>query len=174
MIMRRLLFFVATLVFAANIQAQKIDVRLTSLLPDANDVSKAKSTVRGQQQVIDTAAVKQRINVSFNSDCTVKSFSVIVMLREGAECPTELLQKLGVEIRDVIGRMIILNVPAESLTALGDIDEIESVSADQMTLVMNDIARDKSKVTEVATPEKALSHNLPQAYTGYPRHHVRC
>lgn len=164
--MRRLLYLVVALVFATGIQAQKIDARLTNLLPDANGVSKTKSAMRGQQQVIDTAAVKQRINVSFNSDCTIKSFSVIAMLKEGAECPMALLQKLGVEIRDAIGRMLILTVPAESLMALDDIDEIESVSADQKTRLMNNIAREKSRVTEIATMEKAQLHSLPQAYTG--------
>ena len=164
--MRRLLYLVVALVFATGIQAQKIDARLTNLLPDANGVSKTKSAMRGQQQVIDTAAVKQRINVSFNSDSTIKSFSVIAMLKEGAECPMALLQKLGVEIRDAIGRMLILTVPAESLMALDDIDEIESVSADQMNQLMNNIAREKSRVDEVATPEKAQQNNLPQAYTG--------
>ena len=165
--MKRFLLFVVALLFVATgIQAQKIDARLTNLLSDANGVSKTKSAVRGEQQEIDTAAVKQDINVSFNSDGMVKSFSVIVMLKEDAECPTTLLQKLGVEIRDVIGRMLILNVPAESLTALGDLDEVESVSADQMCQVMNNIGRDKTNVSEVNTLEKALSHNLPQAYTG--------
>jgi len=154
------------LIAATSAQAQKIDERLTSLLSDANGVSKTKRAVRGQQQEIDTAAVKQDINVSFNSDCTVKSFSVIVMLKEDAECPTALLQKLGVNIREVIGRMLILTVPAESLTALGDLDEVESVSADQMCQVMNNIGRDKTNVSEVNTLEKALSNNLPQAYTG--------
>ena len=164
--MKRLLYLVVALVFATGIQAQKIDARLTNLLPDANGVSKTKSAMRGQQQVIDTAAVKQRINVSFNSDCTIKSFSVIAMLKEGAESPMALLQKLGVEIRDAIGRMLILTVPAESLMALDDIDEIESVSADQKTRLMNNIAREKSRVTEIATMEKAQLHSLPQAYTG--------
>lgn len=158
--MKRLLFIVVALVFATGIQAQKIDARLTTLLSSV-DGSKAKSAVRGEQQETDTAAVKQDVNVSFNSDGTVKSFSVIVMLKEDAECPTELLQKLGVEIRDVIGRMLILTVPAESLTALGDLDEVESVSADQMCQVMNNIGRDKTNVSEVNTLEKALSHNLP-------------
>lgn len=164
--MKRLLYLVVALVFATGIQAQKIDARLTNLLPDVNGVSKTKSAMRGQQQVIDTAAVKQRINVSFNSDCTIKSFSVIAMLKEGAESPMALLQKLGVEIRDAIGRMLILTVPAESLMALDDIDEIESVSADQKTRLMNNIAREKSRVTEIATMEKAQLHSLPQAYTG--------
>ena len=164
--MKRFLLFVVALLFATTgIQAQKIDARLTTLLSSI-DGSKAKSAVRGEQQETDTAAVKQDVNVSFNSDGTVKSFSVIVMLKEDAECPTTLLQKLGVEIREVIGRMLILTVPAESLTALGDLDEVESVSADQMCQMMNNIGRDKTNVSEVNTLEKALSHNLPQAYTG--------
>ena len=164
--MKRFLFFVVALVFATGIQAQKIDARLTNLLSDANGVSKTKRAVRGEQQEIDTAAVKQDINVSFNSDGMVKSFSVIVMLKEDAECPTASLQKLGVNIREVIGRMLILTVPAESLTALGNLDEVESISADQRCQVMNNIGRDKTNVSEVNTLEKALSHNLPQAYTG--------
>jgi subtilisin family serine protease len=88
------------------------------------------------------------------------------MLKEGAECPTARLQKLGIDIRKQIGRMLILNVPARSLMALGNIDEIESVRADQMNQLMNNVAREKSKVEEVATWEKAQQHNLPQAYTG--------
>lgn len=164
--MKRLIHFVVVLLFAAtSIQAQKIDAQLTNLLPSI-DGKRAKSAVRGQQQEIDTTAVKQSINVSFNSDGTVKGFSVIVMLKEGAECPTERLQKLGVNIREVIGRMLILTVPAESLMALGDMDEVESVSADAMCEVMNNVGRDKTNVSEVNTLEKALSHNLPQAYTG--------
>ena len=71
--------------------------------------------MRGQQQEIDTAAVKQDINVSFNSDGTVKSFSAFAMVKEGYNCPTAELQELGVEIREKIGRMLILTIPAESL-----------------------------------------------------------
>ena len=72
--MKRFLLFVVALVFATGIQAQKIDARLTTLLSSI-DGSKAKSAVRGEQQETDTAAVKQDVNVSFNSDGTVKSFS---------------------------------------------------------------------------------------------------
>ena len=165
--MKRLLHFIVALLFAATgVQAQKIDVQLTNLLSSADGSSRAKSALRSQQPEIDTAAVKQSINVSFNSDCTVKSFSVIAMLKEGAECPTSQLQELGVEIREVIGRMLILSVPAESLVALGDMDEVECVRADRMCQEMNNIGREKTKVSEVNTLEKALSHNLPQAYTG--------
>lgn len=126
------------LLAAIDVQAQKIDERLTSLLPSANDMQRARDAREGLQ--IDTAAVMQQINVRFNSDCTVKSFSAFAMLKEGADCPSALLQKLGVEIREKIGRMLILNIPAESLLDIGDIDEIESVSADQMTHIMNNQA----------------------------------
>ena len=163
--MKRFLNVAAALMFAISIQAQKIDARLTALLPSNNKLMSTIGSSAGQQE-IDTAGVKQKINVSFNSDCTVRSFSAIVMLKEGAECPTARLQKLGIEIRKQIGRMLILNVPARSLMALGNIDEIESVRADQMNHLMNNNAREKSRVDEVATWEKAQQHNLPQAYTG--------
>ena len=163
--MKRFLNVTAVLLFAISIQAQKIDARLTALLPSNNKLMSAIGSSAGWQE-IDTAGVKQKINVSFNSDCTVRSFSAIVMLKEGAECPTARLQKLGIEIRQQIGRMLILNVPARSLMALGNIDEIESVRADQMNQLMNNNAREKSKVEEVATWEKAQQHNLPQTYTG--------
>ena len=163
--MKRFLNIAAALMFAISIQAQKIDARLTALLPSNYKMMSTSGSSAGRQE-IDTADVKQKINVSFNSDCTVRSFSAIVMLKEGAECPTARLQKLGIEIRQQIGRMLILTVPAKSLMALDDIDEIENVSADQMNQLMNNIAREKSKVEEVATWEKAQQHNLPQAYTG--------
>ena len=163
--MKRILSIAATLLLVISIQAQKIDARLTALLPEASGVSKARSVVRSQQGA-DTTAVKQNINVSFNSDCSVRSFSAIAMLKKGAWCPTAALLKLDIEIRKQIGRMLILTVPAESLLALNDIDEIESVSADQMNQLMNNVAREKSRVTEVATMEKAQLHSLPQAYTG--------
>ncbi len=155
---------VIMLLAAIDVQAQKIDERLTSLLPSANDMQRAKDTREGLQ--IDTAAVKQQINVRFNCDGTVKSFSAFAMLKDGDDCPSALLQKLGVEIREKIGRMLILNIPAESLLDVGDIDEIESVEADEMSQVMNNHGREKSRVSEVATLERALANNLPEAYTG--------
>ena len=141
------------LLVSLGAHAQKIDQRLTSLLQNSN----VKSRGAYVGMLADTAAVKEFINVDFNSDCSVRNFSAFAMLKEGAACPTEKLQKLGVGIRDMIGRMLILSVPAESLIALDDIDEIESVSADQMNQLMNNVAREKSRVTEVATPEKALA-----------------
>ncbi len=164
--MKKTFLIALTLLFVTiGVHAQKIDTRLTALLPSTN-TSMSTRRISARSEMIDTAAVKSEINVIFNNDCTVKNFSVIAMLKEGAVCPTERLRMLGVTIREEIGRILILTVPAESLMALDDIDEIESVSADQMNQTMNNIAREKSRVTEVATPEKAQQNNLPQAYTG--------
>ena len=164
--MKKTFLIALTLLFVTiGVHAQKIDTRLTALLPSTN-TSMSTMRISARSEMIDTAAVKSEINVIFNNDCTVKNFSVIAMLKEGAVCPTERLRMLGVTIREEIGRILILTVPAESLMALDDIDEIESVSADQMNQTMNNIAREKSRVTEVATPEKAQQNNLPQAYTG--------
>ncbi|MBR4566279.1 MAG: S8 family serine peptidase, partial [Prevotella sp.] len=162
--MKRFTQIIALLFAVLSLQAQKIDTRLTSLLPTDNMPMSIGGASASEE--IDTAAVKSDINVRFNPDCTVRSFSAIAMLKQGSACPVARLQALGIEIRLQVGRMLILTVPAESLMALDDIDEIESVSADQMNQIMNDTAREKSKVTEVATQEKALSNHLPQAYTG--------
>ena len=62
--------------------------------------------------------------------------------------------------------VLLLNIPAQSLEAVGKLDEIESVNADGANRLTNSNARVKSKVSEVATREKAAAHNLPQAYTG--------
>ena len=163
---RRFLNIAAILLFAAtSIQAQKIDTRLTELLPCDNNVLSAKGTSLNEK--IDTAAVKQEINVTFNRDCSVKSFSAFAMVKENYSCPTAELQALGVEIREKIGRMLILTIPAESLLKVGDIEAIEYVNADKINRIMNENGRLKSRVSEVATEEMAVTKNhLPQAYTG--------
>lgn len=115
---------------------------------------------------MDAATMKELINVSLNSDGKVESFSAFSRLKEGAACPTAQLQKLGIEIRKGMGRMLILDIPAERLLELNDIDEIESVVADEKLETMNDKGREKSMVSLVATPEIATALSLPQAYTG--------
>lgn len=164
--MKRFWNIAAILLFAAtSMQAQKIDARLTNLLPSNNQTMSTRRASQNEQ--IDTAAVKQEINVSFNSDGSVKTFSAFAMVKEGYSCPTAELQALGVEIREKIGRMLILTIPAESLLKLDGIEAIAYVTADQMNQIMNENGRLKSKVSEVATEEMAVTKNhLPQAYTG--------
>lgn len=164
--MKRFWNIAAILLFAAtSMQAQKIDARLTNLLPSHDQTMSTHRASQNEQ--IDTAAVKQEINVSFHSDGSVKTFSAFAMVKEGYSCPTAELQALGVEIREKIGRMLILTIPAESLLKLDGIEAIAYVTADQMNQIMNENGRLKSKVSEVATEEMAVTKNhLPQAYTG--------
>ena len=163
--MNRIFHLVVALIFVAtSVHAQKIDNRLVNLLSGNHRTMAAQGSAADMP--IDTAAVKQDINVSFNSDCSVKSFCVIATLKEGAERPTAQLQQLGVKTIEEIGRMLILQVPAESLLALNDMDEIESVGADTMNKVMNNNAREKSNVSIVSNCILARLSGLPQAYTG--------
>lgn len=163
--MKRILSIIVVLFLAvSSLMAQKIDASLTNLLSVSNKSKRAIGMSLTQK--IDTAAVKHQINVSFDSDCTVRSFSVIAMLEEGAACPMDRFQQWGITVVDQIGSVLILRVPAESLLALNDMDEIVSVSADHMNQIMNNNGRIKCKVSEVATQEKAITNKLPQAYTG--------
>ena len=161
--LRNYLAVVAALLLATGAAAQKIDASLLRLLPHTH--VRAEVAPKTPQR-IDTAAVKRQLNVSFNPDGSVRRFSVIATLSEGAACPRERLRELGIELREEIGQMLILSVPAESLTALDGIDEVESVVADRMNDLDNNNARAKNQVDEVATLERAAAHRLPQAYTG--------
>ena len=63
--MTRLFTIAAVTIYAAiTIQAQKIDTRLTSLLPSKNEAISAKGSL--QPHTIDTASVKKQINVEFD------------------------------------------------------------------------------------------------------------
>lgn len=73
--MKRFFRLVVALVFVAtSVHAQKIDNRLVNLLSGNHRTMAAQGSAADMP--IDTAAVKQDINVSFNSDCSVKSFCV--------------------------------------------------------------------------------------------------
>lgn len=161
--MRKLFAIAAALLLAAGAPAQKIDAGLMRLLPKAHAGARVAPE---QPRSVDTAAVKRLMNVSFNADGSVRRFSVVATLSEGAACPREQLEELGIALQEEIGQMLVLSVPAEHLTALAGIEGIESVSADRMNDLENNNARVKNGVDEVATLEKAAAHHLPQAYTG--------
>lgn len=69
------------MLLTAGAAAQKIDRSLLRLLPKTH----ARAEVAPEsRETIDTAAVKQQINVSFNADGSVRRFSAIATLKEGA------------------------------------------------------------------------------------------
>ena len=74
--------------------AQKIDKRLTNLLEQT-----ASRRAQGLAP-LNIQGIKETFSVSFNADGTLKSVSAIATLKEGAECPTEQLEEMGIEVPD--------------------------------------------------------------------------
>ena len=152
-----LLLLVACVVIA---QAQKIDSRLTELVQ--------QSVSRRAQGLapLDAKAVNKEIAVRFNADGSINTLSAIATLKEGAECPTEKLEQMGIEVRFVLGDMVALRIPADKLQLLEPLEEFIEVKADEMKHVMNDEARKAVGVNMVDIEAAAKSMGLPQAYTG--------
>ena len=148
------------LLLTVGMNAQKIDQRLTRLVE--------KSALRRAQgaEPLDPKAVNKTIAVSFNADGTIASFSGIAILKDGAECPTARLEQMGVQVRFQIGKMVALNIPADKLQALEEVEEISYVKADEMLRPTNDMARKETKADQIVEAAKATAAGLPQAYTG--------
>ena len=159
--MKKALFVLSLLLLTVGeILAQKIDSRLTRI---------AEQSVQRRSQggpAIDTAAVKKRIFVNFNSDGTLQWMSVIAMMNEGGECPTERLQQMGIEVVHVLGRMVTMRVPADKLQLLEQVEEFTYVMPDEIKDRMNDAARKATGVDDVNNTASAQAQQLPKAYTG--------
>ena len=104
--------------------------------------------------------------INFNADGTVSSMSAIATLKKGATCPTERLQQMGIKVRYVLGDMVVLNIPADKLLQLEQIEEFHYVKADEMNHPMNKQARKTTNVEKVNSVEAVLAAGLPKAYTG--------
>ncbi len=153
----RLAIILFLLMLVTGIDAQKIDRQLTNLV--------TKSNTRGAKHV-DLKAVQKRIAISLNPDGTLRSLSAIATLKPGAECPTDLLEQMGIKVRFVLGDMVALNIPAEKLLSLNDIEAFSYIQADKMARLMNEEARKATDVEKVNTDAAAKAESLPQAFTG--------
>ncbi len=158
--MKRLMMMMTLLLVVVGVNAQKIDQRLTQLVEKS-----AQRRAQGAEP-LDPKAVNKTIAVSFNADGTIASFSGIAILKEGAECPTARLEQMGVEVRFQIGKMVALNIPADKLQELEEVEEISYVKADEMLRPTNDVARKETKADQIVEAAKATAAGLPQAYTG--------
>ena len=92
--------------------------------------------------------------------------SAIATLKEGATCPTERLEKMGIQVRYIFGDMVALFIPADKLHLLEDMEEFSFVRADEYCHIMNDEARKDTGVDKINTAAAATAEGLPQAYTG--------
>lgn len=145
---------------AATVQAQTIDQRLIRLVEHAT-VHRAPGKNPASLEVANTPFA-----VTYNADGTLRSLSAIATLKEGAECPTERLEEMGITVRFVLGDMVALNIPANKLKELGQVGEFSYVMADEIRQVTNDLARIETSVEKVNTPSAATGAGLPKAYTG--------
>ena len=152
-----ILFFL--LLTSATMLAQKIDQRLTGLVKQ-NNVRRAQGlTVNQQKSTYNIAA-------GYDQDGNIRSVGVQAYLKQGAECPTRQLEKMGIEVRYTVDNVAVLNVPVDKLAELESVEEILFVKADVLQQKNNDLARYDTQAALITEVNNATSVGLPQAYTG--------
>ena len=157
--MRKILFLLALLTVTV-VQAQKIDQRLTRLVEQV-----AQRRAQGLKP-IDAEAVNKKMAVDFNADGSIRAFSAIATLKDGAQWPLEQLEQMGITVRYTVGNQAALVIPADKLMLLEQVEELNFVRADQMKKRMNSEARKETKADVAGNPATAAAEGLPQAYTG--------
>ena len=156
----RLILFSLLLLTSGMLSAQKIDQRLTR---QAEQTSKHQA--RGVESRI-PQVVDKTIAADYNADGTIAAFLAIASLSEGAECPAERLQQMGVKVSYQIGNRVALAVPADKLLPLEGVEEFSYVMADAMAQLSNDLARRETKADQIGDAAKAVAAGLPKAYAG--------
>ena len=130
---RSLILMMTLLLVVEGVNAQKIDQRLTRLIEQVN-----ARRAQGQRPV-NAEAVNKTMVVDFNADGSVRAFSAIATLKDGAEWPTAQLEQ---------------------------VEELSYVKADQIRKLTNSIARKATKADVSGNATQAVANGLPQAYTG--------
>ena len=148
------------LLVVAGVNAQKIDQRLTRLIEQVN-----ARRAQGQRPV-NAEAVNKTMVVDFNADGSIRAFSAIATLKDGAEWPTAQLEQMGIRVRYIAGNQAALVIPAEKLLQLEQVEELSYVKADQIRKLTNSIARKATKADVSGNATQAVANGLPQAYTG--------
>lgn len=157
---RKIQMIVALSLLTTGVMAQKINPQLTQLV-EQSEMHRAQGL-----SALDTAEIKNNINVTFRADGTLDRISVIATLKQGAALPAEQLERMGIKVRLVVSDMVVLDVPADQLMQLEQVEEFSYVDADEMQEMDNNLAREETKVDKVNTLSNAQTEGLPQAYTG--------
>ena len=155
--MKHLLLILAMLLATNGLQAQKVDQRLKRLVEQT-------AQRRAQGLKVDNENVKRQFAVELDADGNIQTLGVQAYMKEGAECPTERLEKMGIRVIFTVGNMAGLAVPADKLGLLETIDEISFVWADEMNQYFNDAARVETGVDQIVND--GASVGLPSNYTG--------
>lgn len=154
-----LVIVLALLMLATGVDAQKVDQRLTRMV----EHEAATRAVSGQPY---KKTVNKQIDADYNADGTISTLSAIAILNKGAECPTALLEQIGIKVRYVLGDMVSLVIPADKLTALEQVEAFSYVRADEYKDIQNQEARKATGVEQVNTSAAAEAQGLPKAFTG--------
>ena len=147
----------AILLVTTVVDAQKVDQRLTRLVERA-----ATRTLSGQS----TRELSKTIVANYNADGTISTLPAIAIMEKNAECPTALLEQMGIEVRFVLGDMVGLVIPADKLMALEQVDAFRCVRASEYAKKNNEEARKASGVEQVNTTTAAQAQGLPKAFSG--------
>lgn len=111
--MKRKLFLVlALLLVVTGVDAQKVDQRLMRLVQHAATTRALSAHPDGSQ------AASNHLVARYNADGTIKNLSAYAILEKGAECPTALLEQMGIQVRFIIDDMVGLVIPADKLADL--------------------------------------------------------
>lgn len=111
-----IVLILALLLVATGVDAQKVDQRLVRLMQHEQDTRALIKHPRSPQ------TDRQQIVVNYNADGTINTIPAIAILEKDAECPTTLLEQMGIEVRFVVGDMVGLVIPADKLMALEQVD----------------------------------------------------
>ena len=159
MIMKKIFVLFLLLLTSVTMLAQKIDQRLIGLVKQ-NEVRRAHGlTVNPKKTTYDIAA-------KYDQDGSIRFVGVQAYLKQGAECPTQQLEQMGIEVRFTVDNVAVLSVPVDKLADLENVDEIAFVKADALMLKNNDVSRQDTKADQISESSNATAAGLPQAYTG--------
>ena len=154
--MRKSFILFLLLLTSVTMLAQKIDQRLTGLVRQ-NDARRAQGLTVNQQKST------YKIAAGYDQDGNVRSVGVQAYLRQGAECPTRQLEKMGIEVRYTVDNVAVLNVPVDKLAELEKVEEILFVKADALQKKDNDLSRYDTKAANLTDNISATAAGLPQA-----------
>lgn len=153
---------------AVSGQAQKLDPQLTELVPRPTNSRRAKVQAQPRTHSADELRqLQQYMNITLGDDGSLQRLSVIARLRPGAADPTAQLQQLGIRVVNIIGRLAILDVPADKLYELERVEAIQRADADRAMQLTNDQARLATQVNTLngEAPELFAETELPSAST---------
>jgi len=143
--MRKILATLILFLCVLTANAQGVDPILTQLLQENKETVAmgkahrlkhvAPQTVNG----VDTLEIQRRVNVSFHPDGSIRQLCILGTLADDANCPDSQLEALGIKVVCTVGRLVIMDVPAEAFTTLSQMTEFKWLAADRVHQVDNTV-----------------------------------